>query len=172
MQMILIAEYLLVHFFTIFIIKTSLPVKDTIDQLAEAINDLLTRDLQSIDWDNKPNPDRWSRKEIMGHLIDSAQINLQRFVRCTYEENFKLIYEQVEWVEAQHYQDADINEVLELWRLLNFQIIRVWKNYPPDRLGVKCDNNKYEVQLNTVEFLAQDYVDHLKHHLRQVFISA
>ncbi|MES2378784.1 MAG: DinB family protein [Bacteroidota bacterium] len=144
-------------------------MKDTIKQLAAAIDELLTSDLQAIDWDIKPDPSRWSRKEIIGHLIDSAQINLQRFVRCTYEENFKLTYEQVEWVQVQHYQDEDINEILELWRLLNFQIIRVWKNYPADRLGAKCDNSKKEITLHTVEFLAQDYVDHLKHHLRQVY---
>jgi hypothetical protein len=146
-------------------------LKDTIAQLADAINDLLTTDLQAIDWDYKPAPDRWSRKEIIGHLIDSAQINLQRFIRCTYEENFKLTYEQVEWVQVQHYQDTDINEILELWRLLNFQIITVWKNYPVDRLIAQCDNSKTEVSLHTVDWLAQDYVDHVKHHLRQVYYS-
>ncbi len=100
-------------------------MKTTIQALETLTDDLLTRDLQVIDWDNKAAPDKWSRKEIMGHLIDSAQINLQRFVRCTYQEGFKLVYDQVEWVEAQHYQDEDINEILGLWRLLNFQIIRV-----------------------------------------------
>jgi hypothetical protein len=148
---------------------TDLTMKDTIERLATAINDLLTYDLQSIDWDGKPDPNKWSRKEIIGHLIDSAQINLQRFVRCTYEEKFKLTYEQEEWVQVQHYQDEDINEILELWRLLNFQIIRVWKNYPEDRLIAKCDNSKTVVTLHTVEFLAQDYVDHLQHHLGQVY---
>jgi hypothetical protein len=144
-------------------------LKTTIHQLAAAVDDLLTRDLQAIDWDSKPVPDKWSRKEIIGHLIDSAQINLQRFVRCTYQENFKLTYEQAEWVQVQHYQDEDINEVLELWRLLNFQIIRVLNNYPADRLGAKCDNSKTEVSLHTVEWLAQDYVDHLKGHLAKIY---
>ncbi|MES2809877.1 MAG: DinB family protein [Bacteroidota bacterium] len=143
-------------------------MKNAIDELAAAIDDLLTRDLQAIDWNTKPDPNRWSRKEIMGHLIDSAQINLQRFVRCTYEENFKLTYEQVEWVQVQQYQEADINDILELWRLLNFQIIRVWKNYPTDRLQATCDNSKHDVQLHTVEFLAQDYVEHMKGHLAVV----
>ncbi len=143
-------------------------MKNAIDELAAAIDDLLTRDLQAIDWNTKPDPNRWSRKEIMGHLIDSAQINLQRFVRCTYEENFKLTYQQVEWVQVQQYQDADINEILELWRLLNFQIIRVWRNYPQDRLQATCDNSKHDVQLHTVEFLAQDYVEHMKGHLAVV----
>lgn len=166
--MILIVAYLLVHFLINFN-KYILIVKDTIQQLAAAIDDLLTYDLQSIDWDTRPAPAKWSRKEIIGHLIDSAQVNLQRFVRCTYEENFKLTYEQVAWVQVQHYQDEDINEILELWRLLNFQIIRVLKYYPANRLGAKCDNSKNGITLHTVGFLAQDYVDHLKHHLRQVY---
>ncbi len=146
-----------------------LKVKDTVQQLATAVDDLLTSDLQAINWDHKPAVDKWSKKEIMGHLIDSAQINLQRFVRCTYEENFKLVYEQVEWVESQHYQDAEITEILLLWKLLNWQIIRVLKNYPPNRLNAQCDNDKNEIKLHTVEWLAQDYVDHLKHHLGQVY---
>lgn len=144
-------------------------MKETIHALAEVVDDLLTRDLQTIDWDTKPAPDKWSRKEIMGHLIDSAQINLQRFVRCTYQNGFKLVYDQVEWVEAQHYQDEDINELLELWRLLNFQIIRVWKNYSKERLNALCDTGKTEVNLHTVTWLANDYVEHLKGHLSKVY---
>ncbi|GAA4102505.1 DinB family protein [Mucilaginibacter panaciglaebae] len=143
-------------------------MKETIHALATIIDDLLTRDLQAIDWDTKPASNKWSRKEIMGHLIDSAQINLQRFVRCTYQDGFKLVYDQVEWVQVQHYCDEDINEILELWRLLNFQIIRVWKNYPQDRLTMQCDNGKTEVSLHTVHWLATDYVEHMKGHLAKV----
>lgn len=144
-------------------------MKETIQQLREAVDGLLKSDVNAIDWDYKSTPHKWSKKEIIGHLIDSAQINLQRFVRCTYEENFKLIYEQVEWVEANHYQDAGIDEVLTLWKLLNLQIIRVLENYPAGRLQAQCDNNKHEVSLHTVKYLAQDYVDHLKHHLKQIY---
>jgi len=121
-----------------------------------------------IDWTYKASPAKWSKKEVIGHLIDSAQINLQRFVRCTYEENFRLTYEQVEWVAAAHYQDAEINELIELWALLNLQIVRVLTNYPPNRLGVRCDNSKQEPNLQTVEWLAADYVDHMLHHLKGI----
>ncbi len=138
-------------------------------QLRNAIDNLLQTEFQASEWERKPMPEKWSKKEIIGHLIDSAQINLQRFVRCTYEENFKLTYEQVEWVEAQRYQQADIKQLLALWQLLNLQIIRVWENYPPERLQAKCDNSKTTISLHTVEWLAQDYVDHLKHHLRQIY---
>jgi len=126
---------------------------------------------QSIDWEHKPSAEKWSNKEIIGHLCDSAQINLQRFVRCTYEENFKLTYEQDEWVQAQHYQEMNVPDLLQLWRLLNLQITRVLHNYPPDRLQAKCDNSKKEVSLHTVEWLAQDYLNHLIHHLNQIRLN-
>lgn len=119
-------------------------------------------------WDVKSTPERWSAKELVGHLIDSAQINLQRFVRCTYEDGFKLIYFQNEWVAAAHYQEADIVELLQLWTLLNRQIIRVWQHYPAGRLNAKCDNSKDGVELHTVTFLADDYVAHMQHHLQQI----
>lgn len=136
--------------------------------LNNAINNFLQIKTEQLDWENKPTPNKWSKKEIIGHLIDSAQINLQRFVRCTYEENFRLTYEQVEWVAAQHYQKADINDLLDLWSLLNRQIIRVWENYPAERLTARCDNSKKEPNLQTVEWLANDYVEHLLHHLKQI----
>lgn len=136
--------------------------------LNNAINNFLQIKTEQLDWENKPTPNKWSKKEIIGHLIDSAQINLQRFVRCTYEENFRLTYEQVEWVAAQHYQKADINDLLNLWTLLNRQIIRVWENYPAERLTARCDNSKQEPNLQTVEWLANDYVEHLLHHLKQI----
>ncbi|WP_428331427.1 DinB family protein [Mucilaginibacter sp.] len=141
----------------------------TTSQLKTAIDDLLNMDQAFIDWDYRPGANKWSKKEIIGHLIDSAQVNLQRFVRCTYEENFKLIYAQEEWVIAQHYNQAAVTELLTLWRLLNMQIIRVLDNYPKDRLLIKCDNSKIERHLHTVEWLAKDYVAHLKHHLKQLY---
>lgn len=119
-------------------------------------------------WDAKPSPGKWSPKELIGHLIDSAQVNLQRFVRCTYESSFKLVYFQNEWVAAAHYQDAEVQELLQLWMLLNRQIIRVWQYYPEDRLNAVCDNSKDGVELHSVTFLATDYVAHMQHHLAQI----
>jgi hypothetical protein len=105
-------------------------MKKIAKDLEIAFTDFLGSDILSKNWNYKAGPDKWSKKEIIGHLIDSAQINLQRFVRSTYTENFKVSYDQVEWVNAQHYGAADINELLELWRLLNKQIVRVLENYP------------------------------------------
>lgn len=139
-------------------------MKDTINSLIDTIEEFLKIDQDAVDWETKPAPDKWSKKEIVGHLIDSAQINLQRFVRCTYEENFKLKYAQDEWVAAQQYQGADIKEILDLWILINRQIIRVLGYYPANRLQVSYDGDSS----HTVEWVAVDYVRHMKHHLAQI----
>jgi hypothetical protein len=142
---------------------------ETIRGLNEAIDGLMNREIGAINWDYSPSPEKWSKKEIVGHLIDSAMVNLQRFVRCTYQEGFKLVYDQVEWVEAQRYKYAEIKELLFLWQSLNWQIIRVLKNYPEDRLQVMCDNSKTTQSFHTIEWLAEDYVRHLNHHLIQIY---
>src|ERR1700748_3100741 len=116
-----------------------------IQNLQKTIEEVSNIDINATDWAWKPAAEKWSKKEIIGHLIDSAQINLQRFVRCTYMENFKLVYDQVEWVAVNHYQEADINDLLQLWKLLNKQIMHVLGNYPANRLQVMCDNSKTDV---------------------------
>ena len=143
-------------------------MKKIAGDLEATFTQFLKSDLLNKNWNYKAGPNRWSKKEIIGHLIDSAQINLQRFVRATYTEEFKVTYEQMEWVDAQRYGHADIQELLDLWRLLNKQIVRVLENYPTDRLQVRCDTGKTSVSFQTVEFLAQDYVNHLNHHLKAI----
>jgi len=143
-------------------------MKQTAQKLTTAIDDFLNLKAPAVNWEKHAAPGKWTNKQIMGHLIDSAYINLQRFVRCTYEEGFKLIYFQEEWVTAQHYQEADTAELLKLWELVNRQIIRVLANYPADRELAECDNGRYEPSLNTVAFLAEDYIGHMQHHLKQL----
>jgi hypothetical protein len=130
-------------------------------RLTDTITEFIEQHSQHVNWTHQPVPGKWSPKEILGHLTDSANINLQRFVRCTYENDFKLTYAQNEWVAAQHYRDADLTELLCLWRLINKQIITVLNNYPYERWQAICNNN-------TVEFLANDYIDHMCHHLDQI----
>ncbi|MBD1387308.1 DinB family protein [Mucilaginibacter rigui] len=143
-------------------------MKQTARKLNTAIHNFLTLRASGINWAKQAAPGKWSNKQIIGHLIDSAHINLQRFVRCTYEDGFKLIYFQEEWVAAQHYNEADITELLKLWELVNLQIVRVLTNYPADRELAECDNGRYESSLNSVAFLAEDYIQHIQHHLNQL----
>jgi hypothetical protein len=143
-------------------------MKETAQKLTAAIDDFLNLKAPNITWENQAAPGKWTNKQLIGHLIDSAHVNLHRFVRCTYEEGFKLIYLQDEWVAAQHYREADITDLLKLWELVNRQIIRVLANYPADRTLVKCDNGRYQPAFNTVAFLANDYIGHMQHHLNKL----
>lgn len=143
-------------------------MKDKAFELENAVNDFVNAKAETIDWDNSVNAGKWNNKEILGHLIDSANINLQRFVRATYGDGFKLIYHQDEWVAAQHYSKASSKDLIQLWRHLNYQIARVLRHYPADRRHVLCDTGRHAPSLRTVEFLAVDYIEHLLHHLRQI----
>ncbi|MBW4891958.1 DinB family protein [Mucilaginibacter sp. HMF5004] len=140
-----------------------------VHQIDQIIQDFLIMLITTdVDWESKPSSDVWSKKEILGHLADSANNNLNRFIRCTYEQNFKLVYLQNDWVAVQHYQQTKVDDLLTLWRLLNKQISRVLSNYPDSMLQNTCDTGKDEVSLRTVEWLAADYVQHLEHHLKQI----
>ncbi|RKR82449.1 DinB family protein [Mucilaginibacter gracilis] len=143
---------------------------DTIAQrLSQAVDDfLISLFTVDVDWEAKPSANQWSAKQILGHLLDSANINLHRFVRCTYEQNFKLVYAQNQWVAAQHYEHAKTDDLLTLFRLLNRQISRVLESYPEDAWQNTCDTGRDEPKMQTIAFLADDYVAHLNHHLKQI----
>ena len=129
--------------------------------------------LESMDdeeFSNKPNPKKWSKKEVIGHLIDSGQNNLRRFIVCQYESKPpKIVYDQDFWVSANNYQSYHSSDVIALWKLVNEQIIHVLSRMIETNYAKTCDTSKADVQLRTLDWLASDYVMHLKHHLNQVF---
>src|SRR6187455_613628 len=93
------------------------------------------------DLSRKPAPNKWSKKEIIGHLCDSAVNNLSRFIRAQFEdEPFKVIpYAQDEWVELNHYNYMSMKDILRYWVTLNKQIVQIISNIPEDKLAVICD---------------------------------
>jgi hypothetical protein len=106
---------------------------------------------------------------VLGHLCDSALTNLQRFVRAQYEaEPYQVQkYAQNQWVELMDYQHLPTAHVLDLWSCLNKQVAVVIAAIPDDKLTVPC--NSGEEQTVTLEWLVTDYVDHMEHHLGQIF---
>src|SRR5262245_34527179 len=76
----------------------------------------------------KPNPAKWSKKEVVGHLIDSAHSNLRRFVVGQYDHQPNIVYQQDFWVQTNGYQQAKKEDVITLWRLMNQQIATVLSN--------------------------------------------
>jgi hypothetical protein len=116
---------------------------------------------------HRPAPDRWTIKEVLGHLIDSAANNHQRFVRAQFVSELVFPkYEQKEWVQSQKYNAIEWPELVEFWRRYNLHLAHVIRNIAPEALGVRCRIGDYEAM--SLEFLTEDYVVHLKHHLAKI----
>ena len=110
---------------------------------------------------------RWSKKEILGHLIDSASNNHQRFVRAQIAPHVGLpSYQQESWVRLQAYQDAPWSDLVELWLLYNRHLDRVIAHVQPEALShtISLDGRPPV----TLSFLIEDYIRHLEHHLKQI----
>lgn len=117
----------------------------------------------------KPNPDKWSKKEIVGHLIDSAQNNLRRFIVGQYEDSPPhIVYDQDFWVKVNNYQNMTSMDVIVSWMLINYRISEVLENMPTENYSKKCNIGKNDEQLYSLEWLAQDYLKHMKHHINQI----
>jgi hypothetical protein len=121
----------------------------------------------------------WSPKEIVGHLVDSASNNHQRFVRGQFQNDLVFPgYAQDDWVRAGAYRDAPWDELVALWRTFNLQIARVMETAPEAvRLRPHGTHNFDQIgfvplasrEMATLDRLMRDYVDHLEHHLRQIW---
>lgn len=120
------------------------------------------------EWNYKATPEKWSKKEIIGHLCDSAFTNIRRFVVTQYKENENIVYDQNAWVKAQNYQNVPVSELINLWKALNYQIVHIVESIPDEALQRTCDTTKTELQRFTLEFIIKDYVDHLQHHLKAI----
>jgi len=110
---------------------------------------------------------KWSKKEITGHLIDSATVNLQRFIRGQLEDNPQIFYDQDNWVAVQGYQEYDNEELIRLWESLNRHLANILSKIPESDLTRTCLMRNGEAV--TLAYLAEDYVFHLNHHIRQIF---
>lgn len=115
---------------------------------------------------HKPAPEKWSKKEIIGHLIDSATNNHHRFIRAQFEDAPKITYAQNEWNTASRYQDMDSNHVIDFWANYNQHLIEVVKRIPQEDMLCECNNG--DENNVTLAWLISDYVTHMEHHLRQI----
>jgi len=123
--------------------------------------------------------DKWSPKEIIGHLIDSATNNHARFVLAQIKDDLVFPgYDQNSWVTIQHYQQAPWPRLVDLWRAYNLHLLHVMAFTPADQLAKRCVQHSLqtiafetvnESEPATLEYLMKDYVVHLKHHLSQIF---
>ena len=125
-----------------------------------------------------PRPGKWSPREVIGHLIDSASNNHQRFVRALFQEDLVFPgYDQDAWVAVQAYRDAPWNELIEVCMLFNSQIARLMDAIPDrERRKARAHHNLDVLawkavpreEPTTLDYFMADYVGHFKHHLNQV----
>lgn len=136
-----------------------------VHNLARQIGNIDSKELMA-----KPRPDKWSKKEIFGHLIDSAVNNLPRFINAQIgDEPYIIIpYAQAELVQLNQYQSSDIYHLLQLWQSLNQQIIIVGKNIPDNRWDHEV-RIPHEDTVATLGYIFDDYLQHLEYHLNQIF---
>ncbi|MBC7827081.1 MAG: DinB family protein [Chitinophagaceae bacterium] len=137
-----------------------------IDNLPERYNKLSAEELH-----HKPAPDKWSKKEILGHLIDSAINNLKRFTEIQFlPQPYQIIsYRQNELVLVNNYQHLAIEHLLLLWQSLNRQIIYVVQNIPANKLEFIVDPQYESKETKTLGWVIADYIAHTEHHFRHIF---
>lgn len=115
----------------------------------------------------RPGGSKWSPKEIIGHLIDSAINNNVRFIRL--QEIYLLQipgYNQDFWVKGQVWQFSSWRELIDLWAGFNRHIALTIRAMPAVVLQHKCEISGGEPV--TMQHLVTDYLSHLKHHLSQL----
>jgi hypothetical protein len=126
----------------------------------------------------RPAPGKWSPREIVGHLVDSASNNHQRFVRAQWQEDLTFPgYAQDDWVAAQQYQMAPWRDLVTLWASFNRHLARVMVAVPAEiREKLHQRHNLHQLAFEpvpagepaTLDYFMRDYVAHLEHHLRQI----
>jgi hypothetical protein len=153
---------------------------DYVDDLVATVRATAARLRQVSDADaaRPPAPGRWSAKQVVGHLIDSASNNHQRFVRATWQEDLVVVpYDQDAWVARQDYQSAPWAELVDLWATYNAHLARVMRSVPAAvRLREHAPHNLDETAWQpvpgdrpaTLDSLMRDYVAHVQHHVRQI----
>jgi len=140
-----------------------------LERVIETAADDLRR-LPVIDVAMPRSPGAWSKQEILGHLIDSAANNHQRFVRAQQHDELRFPpYDQNAWVQCQHYDDSDWDRLVDLWLAYNRHLVHVVVGIPRDRMETPCWVDWFEVlRAIPLRSVVEEYIGHMRHHLEQI----
>jgi len=144
-------------------------MQQTASELASLIHQYSDRlyGLKEEEVSIKLSPTKWSKKEILGHLIDSAANNHQRFIRVQFEHRPLIAYDQNSWVTYNHYNELTAKQLIRFWFVYNKHLIEIIKRIPEENLERECKMK--DGKFVTLDFLINDYVVHLEHHLNALF---
>ena len=145
------------------------PMSAAIERLQFAVRTLpgILSCFSEAESEQRPSQERWTKKEVIGHLIDSASNNHQRFVRGQIASGQDCPgYAQEEWVRLHNYQAARWHHLIDLWRAYNTHLLHVVECMSEEGQRATCRvGGGNEITLAGL-FIA--YVDHLEHHLRRM----
>jgi len=160
-------------------------IPNSLGQLVEEFRETIVtatvqlRDIPEEQSRLKSSAQDWSPIEVIGHLIDSAANNHQRFVRGQFTDDLMFPgYEQEQWVNSQNYRNESWPEVIQLWSSYNLHLLHVVSAIPEEVLTKpRASHTLDQIAFNlveknepaTLEYLIRDYVDHLRYHLNQIF---
>ena len=147
-------------------------ITDALHRLRRHIDDVPTRlQILSAAELTQHTPGKWSRKEILGHLIDSALNNLKRFTDAQFADGIYSIhpYNQNKLVVVNHYQALPLTHLLTLWCSLNMQIVYVAESIPAASLNQPVLIGPVINPEQTLCWVIEDYVAHLEHHLTTLY---
>ncbi len=142
-------------------------IQATIARLTYVLDTLppILRAIPDDEFTHKPAPGKWSKKEELGHLIDSAANNHQRFVRIPHEHHPLPGYTQDEWVKHNYYQNAQPGNLVQLWEAYNRHLLFIISHIPEAELSRTAIVKGSPV---TLGFLIDDYLHHMEHHLHRI----
>lgn len=127
----------------------------------------LLHTISDEDASRRPEPEKWSKKEILGHLLDSASNNHQRFVRAAIQKELTFPgYSQDALVDLQRFNEMEWEFLISFWSGYNSFLAKILRGLPQEAGNVRCVIGNHPAA--TLGWIAQDYVAHLKHHLNQI----
>jgi hypothetical protein len=155
-------------------------MQDFLDDFRQTI-DTASSQLLQIPAEQSQTPraaGKWSPRQIIGHLIDSASNNHQRFVRAQFTDDLIFAgYEQEGWVRVQDYQGEQWADLVQLWKLYNQHMLHLISQVPEEtRMKLRYKHNLHQLaseslsenQPVTLDWFIRDYLDHMKKHLKQI----
>ena len=145
--------------------QTLTPLRELLQRVPSRLQNLPENAVE-----NRTTSSAWSPKEELGHLLDSAANNHQRIVRAQLEDNPAMPgYEQNRWVAVHAYQRRDWKELIEVWQALNQQLLTAAEAVPESAWGRTLTVAGSEAL--TLQFVFEDYVAHMLHHLQHIGIE-
>jgi DinB superfamily len=142
---------------------------DELENVIEgAVDDL--RRLTPAEASGRSSPEKWSKQEVLGHLIDAAANNHHRFVRAQHTTELRFPpYDQNAWVACQRYDQCDWNRLVDLWIAYHRHLVHIIANIPAEKMAIPCWVDWYDTpKAIPLRSMIEEYIVHIRHHLEQI----